>query len=278
LHSHPDTPPVRGDSERLRQTVSNLLSNAIKFTPQGGRIEVRLEGTDSQVRFTVHDTGIGIEPDFLPRVFDRFRQANTTSTDSRHGLGLGLAIAHRLVELHGGTIQAESPGPGQGATFVVTLPAAAPGEVAREEEMSSRAALEDAARLEGARVLLVEDDTDTRNMLALTLRRCGAEVVAASSAGEALEAIERLLPDVLVSDISMPGEDGYELIRKVRALEEERGRHLPALALTAYAGEEDRRRALSAGFQMHLAKPVEPAELSEVIKKLLGKEKEAISC
>ena len=267
---------VRVDSDRLRQAVSNLISNAIKFTPAGGRIDVRLEVTDSQTRLTVQDTGIGIEPDLLPRVFDRFYQADTSSSGSRHGLGLGLAIAHRLLALQGGTIQAESPGKGQGATFTVTLPLAEPGEADRAKEVSTtQAYLENAARLEGVRVLLVEDDADTRDMLALTLRRCGAEVVATGSAGEALEAIERLRPDVLVSDISMPGEDGYELIRKVRALEQNRGRHLPALALTAYAGEEDRRRALSAGFEMHLAKPVEPAQLSDLIKKLL--EKEAVS-
>jgi signal transduction histidine kinase/ActR/RegA family two-component response regulator len=267
---------VSGDRGRLQQVVWNLLSNAIKFTPRGGRVRVQLERVESSVEITVSDTGRGISPEFLPYVFERFRQADAGITRAHGGLGLGLAIVRHLVELHGGTVRASSEGEGRGATFVVRLPIApVRREPARDE--AARAAAEEAFTcpegLEGVRVLVVDDEADTREMLAIVLGQCQMDVRTAASAAEALgifdEAGSSWRPDVLVSDIGMPGDDGYMLVGKVRQRPVEEGGMVPAVALTAYARMEDRMKALAAGFQMHVAKPVEPAELVLIIRSLL---------
>jgi CheY-like chemotaxis protein len=270
----PQASPVTGDADRLQQIIWNLLSNAIKFTPKGGRVLIRLERINSHVEIIVSDTGVGISPEFLPHVFDRFRQADGSITRSYGGLGLGLAIVRHLVELHGGTVSADSR-PGEGATFSVQLPVISVQavEIARTPEQVHPTAggdvpLESATTLDGVRVLVVDDQQDTIEVLTAVLGQCGAEVRAAMSAAEALETLQEWKPDVLVSDIGMPGEDGYELIRKVRALQPEQGKDTPAVALTAHARTEDRLRALSAGFEMHVPKPVEPAELVMVIMSL----------
>jgi PAS domain S-box-containing protein len=272
--------PVIADPGRLQQIVTNLLSNAIKFTPEGGRVEVQLMRADSHIRITVRDTGIGISPEVLPYIFERFRQADSTNTRAHSGLGLGLAIVRHLVERHGGVVHAESEGEGQGAVFTVDLPLnmteSGPGESEQPQTMRhqtlSAADAEDVfdnpCALEGLRVLLVEDEQDTRELVKAILERCGAEVTAVASVDEALTSIERRKADVLISDIGMPGGNGYELIRKIRALEPEGGARVRAVALTAYAGPKDRRRALLAGFQVHLAKPIEPDELLAVVASL----------
>ena len=271
----PQAGPVSGDPDRLQQVIWNLLSNAVKFTPKGGRVQVRLERINSHVELTVSDTGQGIEPEFLPFVFDRFRQADMTKKRAHGGLGLGLAIARHLLELHGGAIRAASGGTGQGATFTVTLPLmvvrAQPGAAERRHPTAVESLpYESGPALDGLRVLVVDDEPDTRELLAAVLKGRGAAVTLAASAGEALQAIERETPHVLVSDIGMPGEDGYELISRVRALPPERGGNVPAAALTAYAREDDRIRALLAGFQIHIPKPVNPAELAAVVATLAG--------
>jgi CheY-like chemotaxis protein len=256
---------VAGDPERLQQVVWNLLSNAVKFTPEGGRVRVTLTRDEGQVVVSVRDDGKGISTEFLPFLFERFRQADSSSTRAHGGLGLGLAIVRHLVELHGGSVRAESAGEGQGALFVVTLPAipAAPeAALAVDEE---REPLEPPA-LHGLRVLLVDDEADGRELVATLLETSGAQVRTAGSVSEALAVIERSPVDLLVSDIGMPGEDGYALIRAVRA--RERGGHLPAVALTAYAREEERTKALAAGFQVHIAKPFDPPELLSCIADL----------
>ncbi len=266
--------PVSGDSERLQQVIWNLLSNAIKFTPKKGRVQIRLERINSHVEITVNDTGIGISSDFLPYVFERFRQEDSSTTRSYSGLGLGLAIVRHLVELHGGTVSVASPGEGQGTTFTVKLPLM---PVARLETtnpervhptVSSGVPFDNLPNLAGVRVLVVDDQADTRDFITTVLRECGAEVKAVESAASVLEAIPQWQPDILVSDIGMPEEDGYSLIRKVRALESQRERQIPAVALTAYARVEDRIQALSAGFAQHITKPVEPAELVAVVANL----------
>ena len=269
---------VYGDRDRLQQVIWNLLSNAVKFTPRGGRVEVWIARVARSLHIRVSDTGQGISRDFLPHVFERFRQQDGTSQRMQGGLGLGMAIVKELVELHGGTVQADSPGPGQGATFAVTLPipaslleaggrdAEAP-EPSRPETASTEG---DGTALEGLRLLVVEDDLDSREMLVMVFERGGARVSAAASAEEAMEALQRATPDVLVSDIGLPGEDGHELIRKVRAREAEEGGRLLALALTAYAGSEARGRALAAGFDVQVAKPVVPAELVAQVALLAG--------
>jgi PAS domain S-box-containing protein len=265
---------VPGDPMRLQQVVWNLLSNAIKFTPRGGRVQVRLERVNSHVEIAVSDTGAGIAPEFLPHVFDRFRQADGTTTRRQGGLGLGLSIVRHLVELHGGTVRADSPGEGRGSTFTVLLPVAPVYSSHTSEERVHPAARETLPafecpeRLDGLRVLLVDDEPDTREMLKAGLGRCGAELTVAASAAEALTEIRKRPPDVLVSDIGMPEEDGYELIRKVRALPAEQGGNVPAIALTAYARTEDRLQALRAGYQMHVTKPVELTELAAVVASL----------
>ena len=267
---------ISGDPNRLQQIVWNLLSNAVKFTPRHGRIEVRMERVNSQVQITVRDSGIGINPEFLPFVFDRFSQASTTSERKYGGLGLGLAIVRHLVELHGGTVWADSSGEGRGAIFTVAFPVGVlrPGmsEFKRIDPSAGPLAyLNDAIRIDGLRVIIVDDETESRELLTVMLMQHGAEVKACASAAEALEEIERWQPHVLVSDIGMPDEDGYALIRKLRAREPARGGNIPAVALTGYAKLEDRLRALASGFQLHVSKPVEAAELITVIASLSGR-------
>lgn len=260
---------VIGDSERLQQVVWNLLSNAVKFTPKGGRIEVRLEPVNSTAQLTVRDTGQGISAKFLPYVFERFRQADGTSTRLHGGLGLGLAIVRHLVEMHNGRVYAASDGEGRGATFTVQLPTIElqPAQLIEKNE----ARLDNFPALDGLRVLVVDDSADTLELIAFILEQCKAQVRKAASAYEAFEAIAQSKPDILISDISMPDEDGYSLLARLRTLEAKPGRQIPAVALTAFAREEDCTRALAAGFQMHLSKPVEPAELVAVVADLAGR-------
>ncbi|HEV2864536.1 MAG TPA: PAS domain S-box protein [Pyrinomonadaceae bacterium] len=265
---------VMVDPARLQQVVWNLLTNAVKFTPRGGLVQMRLERVNSQVEMSVTDTGAGIDPEFLPHVFERFRQADQRTTRQHGGLGLGLAIVRHLVELHGGTVRADSGGEGAGSTFTVSLPVAPihrreeAQEGARPAAIETLPAHECPERLDGLRVLVVDDEPDARELLAVGLGQCGAEVVTASSAHEALRAMAGGAFDVLVSDIGMPGEDGYELIRMVRALPAGGGGGTPAVALTAYARTEDRLRAMRAGFEMHVSKPVELTELVVVVANL----------
>ncbi len=259
---------VAGDAPRLQQIISNLLSNAVKFTSRLGIVYVSLRRSGSSAELEVRDTGMGIDPEFLPSVFERFRQAESSVTRSHGGLGLGLAIVRHLTELHGGTVSAESPGKGLGSTFTVRVPLAAmqsEQSLARDSDQLDLAKTEAMRRpLEGVRVLVVEDEPDARELLSLTLEISGARVVAVESAQEALDSLQLNKTDVLLSDIGLPIESGYELIRKVRSLDSE-VRHVPAVALTAFAAEKDRKLALAAGFQIHLAKPVEPNALIEAI-------------
>jgi CheY-like chemotaxis protein len=283
VHLQPDlstsfTALVSGDPDRLQQVVWNLLANAIKFTPRGGWVRVRLEPVDSSVRIFVQDSGQGIDPLFLPYVFDRFRQADASAARAHGGLGLGLAIVRHLVELHGGTVEAESLGKDRGATFVVQLPRAGVFDAATTPARPpSRPDLPEATRdepdrpalsLEGIRVLVVEDHVDTLEIVVMVLRDHGAEVVTAQSTEEARKVFQQTRPHVLLSDIGLPGEDGYSLIRSIRELPEELGGTVPAAALTAYAGQTDRTRILEAGFQAHVAKPVEPEELIATVARL----------
>jgi CheY-like chemotaxis protein/anti-sigma regulatory factor (Ser/Thr protein kinase) len=258
---------ITGDPARLQQIVWNLLSNAIKFTPQGGRIEARLERVDPHIRITVSDTGKGISDDFMPYVFDRFHQSDTSSVRRHGGLGLGLSLAKYLVELHGGTIEAESAGEGQGATFKVTLPVRAVASPIGEGDGAPAA--KSSGELAGVRALVVDDEDDARELLKSALENYGADVIAVSSAPEAYELITETpppeRPDVMVADIGMPEEDGYSLIRRLREWEDAHDAYTPAVALTAYGRVEDRVSALKAGFQMHVAKPVDPDELAIVI-------------
>jgi len=266
---------VTGDPDRLQQVVWNLVSNAIKFTPKGGRVMVRLERVESHVEVTVSDTGRGIAPEFLPHVFDRFRQADATSTRAHGGLGLGLAIVRQLVELHGGAVRVESTGEGHGATFAVSLPLAAARAADDADDVEGvhpqafiSSGFDCPSHLEGLRVLVVDDEADARELLQSILESCGARVRTASSAAAALEAMTEDVFDALISDIGMPEEDGYSLIAKVRALGKERGGSIPAAALTAYAGEGDRIRVLRSGFQIHVPKPVSAKELVAVVANL----------
>jgi len=271
--------PVLGDANRLQQVVWNLLSNAVKFTPKNGRIEVGLQRVNSQAEISVRDSGEGISSEFLPYVFDRFRQGDGKTTRLHSGLGLGLAIVRQLVELHGGTVNAHSDGPGRGATFKLRLPVlsinsktAACDSTLTKARVTNGLSIECPPRLDGVRVLVVDDDSDTRQMLKAVLCECQAHVIIAASAAEAIEEIERRKPDVLVSDLGMPEQDGYELIKKVRGMESaDNTARIPALALTAYAKAEDRVRALASGYQVHLSKPVEPAEFILVVANLAGR-------
>jgi PAS domain S-box-containing protein len=278
VHLTPRAGLVSGDPDRLQQVIWNLLSNAVKFTPEHGRVQVRLERSGSSAQIKVSDTGPGINPDFLPHVFDRFRQADQTTTRAHGGLGLGLSVVQHLVELHGGTVKAESGGEGQGSTFTVTLPlmaTAAQREVKKKAQVAVRdTAIECASVLDGLHALIVDDDADTRELLTTVLKKCGAEVIAVASGAQALEALAQLKPDLLISDIGMPEMDGYALIREVRSIPPENGGGIPAVALTAYAGAEDRRRALHAGFQVFLSKPVEPNELITTVTRLVERENE----
>ena len=259
--------PVHGDPERLRQVVENIVGNAIKFTPKGGHVAIRLTREDA-ARLTVIDTGKGIAREFLPHIFERFRQADSSSTRTHAGLGLGLAIVSYLVELHGGTVGAHSDGEGTGATFTVSLPILPATSATVNEVDDGIVASHEPPDLDGVKVLVVEDDADTRDLLASVLAEHGAEPMTAANAVEGLEALRRRFPDVLVCDIAMPGDDGYSFLRAVRATSG--AAHVPAMALTAYARPEDRDRALAAGFELHLAKPVEPAVLVRAVARLAG--------
>ncbi|MHC5774134.1 hybrid sensor histidine kinase/response regulator [Nostoc sp.] len=273
---NPEVGVIVGDANRLQQVVWNLLSNAVKFTPKGGRVDVQLQRIQSHVQIRVSDTGGGIAAEFLSHVFERFCQADSSKTRSHGGLGLGLAIVRHLVELHGGTVCAQSPGIGQGATFIVNLPIKAVDvEANTAEELSSCVNIQEAnnylPKLDDLRVLIVDDEAEARHLLTRILRQYGTQVIAAASASEALLALQEFKPHVLVSDIGMPQEDGYTLIRKVRALSTDEGGRIPAVALTAYARAEDRTQVLLAGFQLHVPKPVNPGELAAVIANLTGR-------
>ncbi len=280
---------IKGDSDRLQQVVWNLLSNAIKFSSEGGKVQVRLTKAGSYAQIQVIDTGIGISADFLPYVFDRFRQEDSTTTRSYGGLGLGLAIVRHLVELHGGTVEVDSEGEGKGATFTVNLLLQDSGKQRHqcnesEQTSSEQTELKEEAEpsapnpstelfgtLSGLQVLIVDDEPDVRELLSTVIEESGAKAIAVESVPEALKVLEQLQPDVLVSDIGMPVEDGYSLIRRVRELEAKRGGLLPAVALTAYVREEDTQSAISSGFQMHMSKPVDTAQLVKVVASLAGR-------
>jgi CheY-like chemotaxis protein len=264
-----------GDAARLQQVIWNLLSNAVKFTPKGGRVQVSLKRVNSHVEIRVSDNGEGISPEFLPFVFDRFRQQDPGTARRFGGLGLGLSIVKHLVELHGGHVQAFSDGEGRGASFVVNLPIrimhAELFEGAPAAANSPRLDLGDGFSLRGIRVLVVDDEEDSRELLKRLLQQYGAEVETAASVEEALATFRHRPPDVLLSDIGMPGHDGFELARTIRQLSEEQGGRVPAAAVTAFAGSEDRKRVMLAGFQAHVTKPVDPAELALVIAALAGR-------
>ena len=272
LDSHAGS--VSGDPTRLQQVVWNLLANAIKFTPKEGKVDVLLERVNSHLEITVHDSGIGIKPEFLPVVFDRFRQADSSTTRTYGGLGLGLAIVKHLVELHGGTVRAKSAGEGQGATFIVSLPLA---PIREDEKREHPTALKppildySCIDLAGLRVLVVDDEADARALIVRLLTQCKAEVHAAGTADEGLQMLRTIRPDVVISDIGMPHKDGYQFIRDVRALSASEGGKTPSVALTAFARSEDRTRAMMAGYQVHVAKPIEPQELLATVGSLAGR-------
>jgi CheY-like chemotaxis protein len=293
---------IRGDVNRLQQVVWNLLSNAIKFTPEGGRVSIRLERAHNNARIVVSDTGIGIKPEFLPHVFDRFRQADSAYTRKHGGLGLGLAIVRHLVEMHGGTVRAESEGEDHGASFIVTLPLGQPRisesglliagpwndtriDTARlSNELLGSTASSEGAQPEpeipnGTRILIVDDEPDARELIGNTLSNSGARVIAVATASEALgtllECGPETWPDVIVSDIGMPNIDGLEFIKKVREMESGRGGRAHAIALTAYAGDEDRASALEAGFDLHIAKPLDPAGLARAVASITPRNKDS---
>jgi PAS domain S-box-containing protein len=269
----PSVGPISGDPVRLKQVVWNLLSNAIKFTPHGGRVRVTLERANGHVQISVADTGCGVKPEFLPHLFERFRQADSSSTRQHSGLGLGLSIVKTLVDLHGGSVHANSPGIDQGTTFIVRLPSTAPARegVERRHTLATHGATTSLTptELEGLTVLVVDDQADARDLIRRVLEDCAATVLTAATATEALRLIELRRPHVLVSDIGMPEVDGYELLRRVRALD--RGGRLPAIALTAFARSEDRTKALRAGFMVHVAKPVDPSELVATVASVAGR-------
>ena len=288
----PDSGPVSGDPTRLQQVVWNLVSNAIKFTPRGGVVNVRLSRAESQAEIMVSDTGKGISSDFLPFVFERFRQADSTSTRQHSGLGLGLAIVRHLVEMHGGTVSAVSEGEGRGATFILRLPIMAvhrteataplsnsqPSRNDKKPVFTDRINLgDDKAKLADVRVLIVDDDADARELLEIILLQFGAEVKVATSVQQALKSLERWKPDAIVSDVGMPDEDGYSLIQKVRKLEQARGGLTPAIALTGYGRPEDRLKLLAAGYQVHLSKPVEMRQLVDSIASLTNRSEKSRS-
>jgi signal transduction histidine kinase len=268
-----DTGPLRGDPERLRQVVWNLVSNAVKFTLRGGRVDVRAQRVDGEVQLVVEDTGIGIPADVLPYVFDRFRQADSSSTRVHSGLGVGLALVKHLVELHGGRVTAQSAGPRRGATFVVTLPLAhddSGAAVVRSGMRVERPPSTRGARLDGVRVLVIDDDRDALDLALAVLTAAGATVQVATSCSDGFEMFGSWRPNVVVADIEMPGEDGYAFIRRVRALDADAGGRTPAVALTAYARPKDRDLAVSAGYTMHVPKPVDPGEFTTTIAGLVA--------
>ena len=263
--SRTNTPTVLGDPDRLRQIVYNLLNNAIKFTPRGGRVTLCLERRNDCAALSVSDTGIGMDGDFLPYVFERFRQENSSTTRNYKGLGLGLAIVRHLVELHGGTITAESPGKNRGATFVVQIP----GVLDRPAVSGRRSIATDTddRTLAGMRVLVVEDEAETCELVSTLLKQQGAAVAGVNSADQAMSVFDTFKPSLLISDIGMPGEDGYSLMCRIRALAPEAGGHVPAIALTAFTRAEDRLRALSSGFHAHISKPIDAQKLvSEILR------------
>ncbi|MGJ5631761.1 PAS domain S-box protein [Nostoc sp. CALU 1950] len=261
---------VMGDPNRLQQVVWNLLSNAVKFTPTGGRVEIRLMEAANQVQIQVSDTGKGISPDFLPYVFDYFRQSDGTTTRTFGGLGLGLAIVRKVVEMHGGKVQAESSGEESGATFTVDLPLLVRNEQVWREENQSLDCQPESSLFSDTQVLVVDDEPDIRDLVTFILQDYGVEVTAVASAQEALQALSESIPDVLISDIGMPKTDGYMLMREVRSRSPQQGGSVPAIALTAYAGEMNQQQALAAGFQMHISKPVDPDVLVKAIADLIN--------
>ena len=264
--------PVQGDPNRLQQVFWNLLSNALKFTPQGGNVIVGLVCKDSEVQISITDTGVGISPDFLPHIFQRFRQADGSTTRVHGGLGLGLSLVRHMVELHGGSIEAESDGQNQGATFRVSLPIALTATIEPAEPQVLNLAGSAATLLDGLKILVVDDEPDSRDVVQAILTRFGGQVKCTESVKEAIRAFQEWSPDLLVTDIGMPNEDGYCLIKKLRRLRSKRAKEIPAIALTAYATEEDRVMAVTAGFQMHLAKPIEPEGLVNSIAAVLGRQ------
>jgi CheY-like chemotaxis protein/nitrogen-specific signal transduction histidine kinase len=270
-----DIESITCDAQRLQQMVWNLLTNAVKFTPESGRIEVAYERIDNSVCIRVSDSGLGIAPDFLPLVFDRFRQADSSSTRRHQGLGLGLAIVRHLAELHGGQVSVHSEGQGKGSVFSITLPitlaVVSQGNVPQKTSNGHTKAQASLHQLNGLRISIVDDDDDACKLLRFSLEMSGAEVRTSSSVADAMRSLHEWLPDLLLTDINMPGEDGYSLIRKVRALTPEQGANIPAIALTAMARDEDSEQALSAGFQMHIPKPVDIEELADAIVGLAGK-------
>ncbi len=267
--------PVNGDANRLQQVVWNLLTNAVKFTPTGGTIELLLERVNSHIQITVSDTGAGIKPEFLPHVFERFRQADSSSTRKFGGLGLGLSIVKQLVELHGGSVRAKSAGEGRGASFTITLPvmAAKLSELQQQPPAADRQLVIDcsAIQLQRLKILVVDDELDARQLIARLLQDRGAQVITATSADEAMELLKTLQPDMLISDIGMPGKDGYQFIREIRAKPQSQGGQISAVALTAFARSEDRTRAMLAGYQAYLSKPVEAEELVVTVASLAGR-------
>ena len=259
---------ISADPERLQQVIWNLLSNAIKFTPERGRVEIRSSWLESSIEIVVTDSGQGISREFLPYVFERFRQADVSTTRAHGGLGLGLAIVRHLVEIHGGTVHAESSGEGKGSTFTVRLPGVpSRGTAAPKSERKSQRYISSAetAMLSGLRILVVDDDSDSREVIAAELTLYGANTSVSDSADDALRKLETFKPDVIVADIGMPGEDGYSMMRTIRNGSSEQTRLTPAIALTAYAGDGNRQRALDAGYQKHISKPAEPEELALAI-------------
>jgi PAS domain S-box-containing protein len=262
---------ISGDPARMQQVVWNLLSNAIKFTPKGGKVQVMLERVNSHIEVVVADNGEGIQPDFLPHIFERFRQQDSSTTRRHTGLGLGLSIARQLVELHGGTISAKSSGPGQGATFTMMLPLPAMREELEPANNGAALGGGDPIRLSGIRVLVVDDESDARDLIRQVLRDHDADVVTAASPAEAMVMLKQQRPTVLVSDIGMPHKDGYELMRSIRALPAADGGETPAVAITAFARSEDRTRAMLAGYQVHISKPFEPTELVATLASLAGR-------
>jgi CheY-like chemotaxis protein/nitrogen-specific signal transduction histidine kinase len=261
---------VGGEALRLQQVVANLLSNSVKFTPSGGKVDVQLTSTEAWAEIQVADTGRGIAAEFLPHIFERFTQADASTTRRQGGIGLGLAIVKALVERHGGTVQAGSPGPGRGATFTIRIPVMAPREA---DELERRVLQEGTTspatpRLDGVRVLLTDDDADGRQVLTLILELAGAKVTGVESVRAALSVLDSFRPDVLVSDVGLPEEDGYALIRHVRSRDAARGQITPAIALTGYVRADDRARLLAAGFQLHLPQPVDASEIVRAIASL----------
>jgi signal transduction histidine kinase len=265
LQLNPHTGKVLGDANRLQQVVCNLLTNAVKFTNAGGKVEVFLEQINSQLQLRVRDTGKGITPEFLPHIFEYFRQADASTTRQFGGLGLGLAISRHLVELHGGTIMAESPGEGQGATFIINLPVI----FVPEKELQQAKIDNGFPSLVGVKVLAVDDDADNLEFVSFLLEQTGAQVTSVTSAKAALEAININIPDVLVSDIGMPDMDGFQLLKQIKTLPLQEGTSIPAIALTAYATDADRKRILDVGYSHHFVKPITPDEFIEAVANLV---------